>query len=242
MDRLRALIPMRTLRCPQALLILAILNLPTAQPTPTRARSNLLWTANWTVATMDLAHRPNLHPPLDHSSPGSTSSTTTCRIGSAGFADKCYANSAAATWNNGFESRAMLRGAWYNASAAFAAGPVDAALRRWNSWYNHGYWSQLERNFPKTWRQQGDPPKALLVQQMQTLLARRLDEQLFFSKTTTLAYELVDICALAFYQELILSIWPLLGSDRQQELQDWFSRFRSPYKDQSAASSSSAQL
>ena len=72
---------------------------------------------------------------------------------------------------------------------------------------------------------EGQPPKALLVQKLQTLLARHLQQALHYPAAANLAMSLVDILANAWYQELLLTIWPLLGQEGQRDLQQWFWRY-----------------
>ena len=75
------------------------------------------------------------------------------------------------------------------------------------------------------------PPKAMLVQQLQALLSRRFLQQLRFPEADLLAMELVDICSNAFYQELVITVWPLLGDHLQYELQQWFFRYACEARD-----------
>ncbi|CAE7292983.1 unnamed protein product [Symbiodinium microadriaticum] len=51
------------------------------------------------------------------------------------------------------------------------------------------------------------PPKALLVQKLQTLLARHFQQAFHYQASTNLAMAVVDILATAWYQELLLAIW-----------------------------------
>ncbi|CAE7520742.1 sec31 [Symbiodinium necroappetens] len=75
------------------------------------------------------------------------------------------------------------------------------------------------------------PPKALLVQQLQTMLSRRFMQRLRFPEADLLAMELVDLCTNALYQELVISIWPMLGAHFQYELQQWFFRYACEARD-----------
>ncbi|CAE7939280.1 unnamed protein product [Symbiodinium necroappetens] len=73
---------------------------------------------------------------------------------------------------------------------------------------------------------EGQPPKSLLVQRLQTLLARHFGQVLHYKAAASLAMSMLDILANAWYQELLLTTWPLLGEDGQRSLQTWFWRYR----------------
>ena len=73
---------------------------------------------------------------------------------------------------------------------------------------------------------EGQPPKSLLVQRLQTLLARHFGQVLHYKAAANLAMSMLDILASAWYQELLLTTWPLLGEDGQRSLQIWFWRYR----------------
>ncbi|OLQ00096.1 Glycerate dehydrogenase [Symbiodinium microadriaticum] len=75
------------------------------------------------------------------------------------------------------------------------------------------------------------PPKAMLVQQLQAMLARQLARRLRFADASFFAMELVDICANAFYHELVITIWPMLGEALQYDLQQWFFRYACEARD-----------
>ncbi|CAE7703174.1 sec31 [Symbiodinium sp. CCMP2592] len=73
---------------------------------------------------------------------------------------------------------------------------------------------------------EGDPPKHLLEQQYQILLAQRFRADLVSSDTQQFAAEVASIATLGFYQESLFVVWPLLDSSTQLSLQAWFRRYR----------------
>ena len=76
------------------------------------------------------------------------------------------------------------------------------------------------------------PPKRLLVQQLQRLVTPRLEATLRFPHTRDYAQDLMERCALGFYQDLLLTAWPLLDSSSQRSLQAWFLRCEMGLRDE----------
>ena len=76
------------------------------------------------------------------------------------------------------------------------------------------------------------PPKRLLVQQLQRLVTPRLEATLRFPHTRDYAQDLMERCALGFYQDLVLTAWPLLDSSSQRSLQEWFLRYELGLRDE----------